>query len=172
MCGIIGFIGNEPAASIVLQGLLKLEYRGYDSAGLASINNGRLHLKKDEGRIEEINARYRLSKLPGSIAIAHTRWATHGGVNRKNAHPHSDCTGQIAVVHNGIVDNYREMRRNLESKGHVFTSETDTEVIPHLMEDYLNEGSTFERAVRMTSQQLNGSYAFIAIGRTIPWLSE
>ena len=163
MCGIIGFIGNEPAASIVLQGLLKLEYRGYDSAGLASINNGRLHLKKDEGRIEEINARYRLSKLPGSIAIAHTRWATHGGVNRKNAHPHSDCTGQIAVVHNGIVDNYREMRRNLESKGHVFTSETDTEVIPHLMEDYLNEGSTFERAVRMTSQQLNGSYAFIAI---------
>ena len=144
MCGIIGFIGNEPAASIVLQGLQKLEYRGYDSAGLATINHGKLELKKDEGRIEEIVKNHRLDKLPGNLAVAHIRWATHGSINRKNAHPHVDCTNQIAVVHNGTIDNYLEMLRNLESKGHVFISETDTEVIPHLLEDYLNEGSTFD----------------------------
>jgi glucosamine--fructose-6-phosphate aminotransferase (isomerizing) len=168
MCGIIGFVGNKPAAPIVLEGLLKLEYRGYDSAGLASIGNGRLHLKKDVGKIKEIDKRHRLAKLPGNIAIAHTRWATHGGVSQENAHPHVDGSHQIAVVHNGIVENYRELRRMLEDKGHVFASDTDTEVIPHLIEDCLQAGGTLESAVLAAAKKLEGSYAFIAISAKEP----
>jgi glucosamine--fructose-6-phosphate aminotransferase (isomerizing) len=168
MCGIIGFIGSQPAAPIVLEGLLKLEYRGYDSAGVASIGNGKLHLKKDAGRIEEIDKKHRLAKLPGNVAIAHTRWATHGGVCRENAHPHVDGANQIAVVHNGIVENYRELRRMLEGKGHVFASDTDTEVIPHLIEDCLETGGTLESAVLAASRKLEGSYAFIAISAREP----
>jgi glucosamine--fructose-6-phosphate aminotransferase (isomerizing) len=168
MCGIFGYIGNESAAPIVLQGLLKLEYLGYDSAGAASINNGKLYLKKDVGRIEEIDKRHKLTELAGNVTIGHTRWATHGGINRENAHPHVDCANQIAVVHNGIVDNYREIRQILVYKGHVFTSETDTEVIPHLIEDYLREGSTLEHAFLMTSKRLKGSYSIIAISTQEP----
>ncbi|GAH93937.1 unnamed protein product [marine sediment metagenome] len=168
MCGIIGFIGNEPAAPIVLQGLRKLEYRGYDSAGMASIKDGKLHLKKDAGKIEEVNQKHKLEQLPGNIAIGHTRWATHGGVSQKNAHPHVDCAKQIAVAHNGIVENYQELRQMLKAEGHIFTSETDTEVIPHLIEDYLKEGSTLEKAVLMATQRLKGSYAFVAISAQEP----
>lgn len=168
MCGIIGFVGNEPAAPIVLRGLYKLEYRGYDSAGMASIKDGKLHLKKDAGKIEEVNQRHKLEQLPGNIAIGHTRWATHGGVSQKNAHPHIDCAKQIAVVHNGIIENYQELRQMLKGKGHIFTSETDTEVIPHLIEDYLKEGSTLEKAVLMATQRLKGSYAFVVISTREP----
>ena len=168
MCGIIGFVGNEPAAPIVLRGLRKLEYRGYDSAGMASIKDGKLHLKKDAGKIEEVNQRHKLEQLPGNIAIGHTRWATHGGVSQKNAHPHIDCAKQIAVVHNGIIENYQELRQILKGKGHIFTSETDTEVIPHLIEDYLKEGSTLEKAVLMATQRLKGSYAFVVISTREP----
>jgi glucosamine--fructose-6-phosphate aminotransferase (isomerizing) len=168
MCGIIGFIGSQPAAPIVLEGLLKLEYRGYDSAGLASIGNGRLHLKKDAGKIGEIDKKHRLAKLPGNIAIAHTRWATHGGVCQENAHPHVDGSHQIAVVHNGIVENYRQLRRMLEDKGHVFASDTDSEVIPHLIEDCLQAGGTLESAVLAATKKLEGSYAFIAISAKEP----
>jgi glucosamine--fructose-6-phosphate aminotransferase (isomerizing) len=168
MCGIIGFVGSQPAAPIVLEGLLKLEYRGYDSAGLASIGNGKLHLKKDVGKIGEIDKRHKLAKLPGNIAIAHTRWATHGGVSQENAHPHVDGSHQIAVVHNGIVENYRELRRMLKDKGHTFTSDTDSEVIPHLIEDFLKEGGTLESAVLSATKQLEGSYAFIAISAQDP----
>ncbi|MGD9117502.1 MAG: glutamine--fructose-6-phosphate transaminase (isomerizing) [Dehalococcoidia bacterium] len=168
MCGIIGFIGSQPAAPIVIEGLLKLEYRGYDSAGLASIGNGQLHLKKDVGKIGEIDKRHKLAELPGNIAIAHTRWATHGGVCQENAHPHVDGSHQIAVVHNGIVENYRELRRMLEAKGHVFVSDTDSEVIPHLIEDCLKDGGTLESAVLTATKQLEGSYAFIAISAQEP----
>ncbi len=168
MCGIIGFVGNEPAAPIVLRGLYKLEYRGYDSAGMASIENGKLHLKKDAGRIEEVNQRHKLEQLPGNIAIGHTRWATHGGVSQKNAHPHFDCANQIAVVHNGIIENYKELRQILKDKGHIFTSETDTEVIPHLIEEYLKESNTLEKAVYKAIQCLKGSYAFVAISAQEP----
>ena len=163
MCGIIGFTGNEQAAPIVLQGLRKLEYRGYDSAGMASTLNGRLQFKKDAGRIDDIDKKHKLCELSGYTAIAHTRWATHGGVNQENAHPHVDCTKQIAVVHNGIVENYQELREILKGRGHVFTSETDTEVIPHLIEDYLKEGGTLEQAIRLASQKLKGSYALMVI---------
>jgi len=168
MCGIIGFIGNEPAAPIVLRGLRNLEYRGYDSAGMASIQDGKLWLKKDTGKIEEVNQKHKLSELPGNIAIGHTRWATHGGVSRKNAHPHSDCANRIAVVHNGIIENYEELRRILKGKGHIFTSDTDTEVLSHLIEDYLKEGRSLEKAVLMTTQRLEGSYAFIVISAKEP----
>jgi glucosamine--fructose-6-phosphate aminotransferase (isomerizing) len=168
MCGIIGFIGNQPAAPIVLEGLLKLEYRGYDSAGAASIGDGKLHLKKDVGKIGEIEKKHKLAKLPGNIAIAHTRWATHGGVCQENAHPHVDGSHRIAVVHNGIVENYRELRRMLTDKGHTFISDTDTEVIPHLIEDCLKTGGTLESAVLSASRQLEGSYAFIAISAQEP----
>ena len=163
MCGIIGFTGKEQAAPIVLQGLRKLEYRGYDSAGMVSAMNGTLYLKKDAGKIDDIDKKHRLGELPGNTAIAHTRWATHGDVTQENSHPHVDCTGRVAVVHNGIVENYRELRELLRSRGHVFTSETDTEVIPHLIEDYLREGGTLEQAIRLASQKLEGSYAFMAI---------
>jgi glucosamine--fructose-6-phosphate aminotransferase (isomerizing) len=163
MCGIIGFISNITAAPTVLEGLLKLEYRGYDSAGLASIADGRLHLKKDIGKIGEIDRKHGLGDLPGQVAIGHTRWATHGGVTQKNAHPHTDCGGQVAVVHNGIIDNYREIKKALEDEGHIFQSETDTEVIPHLIEDYLKEGKPLEQAVLLAGQRLKGSHAFIAI---------
>lgn len=168
MCGIIGFVGNEPAAPIVLRGLYKLEYRGYDSAGMASIKDGKLHLKKDAGKIEEVNQRHKLEQLPGNIAIGHTRWATHGGVSQKNAHPHLDCANQIAVVHNGIIENYKELRQILKDKGHIFTSETDTEVIPHLIEECLKESNTLEKAVYKAIQRLKGSYAFVAISAQEP----
>ncbi len=168
MCGIIGFVGNEPAAPIVLKGLYKLEYRGYDSAGMASIKDGKLHLKKDAGKIEEVNQRHKLEQLPGNIAIGHTRWATHGGVSQKNAHPHLDCANQIAVVHNGIIENYKELRQILKDKGHIFTSETDTEVIPHLIEECLKESNTLEKAVYKAIQRLKGSYAFVAISAQEP----
>lgn len=168
MCGIIGFVGNEPAAPIVLRGLYKLEYRGYDSAGMASIKDGKLHLKKDAGKIEEVNQKHKLEQLPGNIAIGHTRWATHGGVSQKNAHPHFDCANQIAVVHNGIIENYKELRQILKDKGHIFTSETDTEVIPHLIEECLKESNTLEKAVYKAIQRLKGSYAFVAISAQEP----
>ncbi|HEY32763.1 MAG TPA: glutamine--fructose-6-phosphate transaminase (isomerizing) [Dehalococcoidia bacterium] len=168
MCGIIGYTGKNRAAPIVLQGLRKLEYRGYDSAGMASALNGALYFKKAAGKIDDIDKKYELGELPGNTAIAHTRWATHGGVTQENAHPHTDCKNSIAVVHNGIVDNYQELRSALIRKGHVFDSETDTEVIPHLIEEYLKEGNTFEQATRLASQKLEGSYAFIVISLDTP----
>ncbi len=163
MCGIIGFAGNEAAAPIMFQALRNLEYRGYDSVGVAGIKDGKLELRKDVGRIDQVNQKHKLDELPGNIAIGHTRWATHGGVTRENAHPHVDCTNQIAAVHNGIIENYRELRQMLKDKGHTFVSETDTEVIPHLIEDYLKHGSPLEKAALMASQKLSGSYAFIAM---------
>jgi glucosamine--fructose-6-phosphate aminotransferase (isomerizing) len=168
MCGIIGFTGNEQAAPIVLRQLRTLEYRGYDSAGMASAVNSTLHLMKDIGRIDDIDKRHNFCNLPGNMAIAHTRWATHGGVSRENAHPHMDCTGKIAIVHNGIVENYLELRKFLKERGHIFTSETDTEVIPHLIEEYLKEGGTLEKATRLACQKLKGSYALIAISVHAP----
>jgi glucosamine--fructose-6-phosphate aminotransferase (isomerizing) len=163
MCGIVGYCAKEPAAPVVFEALKRVEYRGYDSAGMAGISNGELAVKKDAGKLDEVNLEHGLERLPGNIAIGHTRWATHGGVTRANAHPHSDCNGTIAVVHNGIIDNYAELRRKLLQDGHHFSSETDTEVIPHLLEDELKRGSSLEAAVLATAPKLEGSYAFLAI---------
>ena len=163
MCGIIGYCGKQIAAPLVLEGLKRVEYRGYDSAGIATLSDGQLFVSKDTGNIEKIESKHNLSSLPGNIAIGHTRWATHGGVTLANAHPHCDSTGTIAVVHNGIIENYQELRRRLISNGHRFVSETDSEVIPHLIEDEMQKGSSLEKAVLAVAPQLEGSYAFLAI---------
>ncbi len=132
MCGIVGYIGNRRAAQIIILGLKRLEYRGYDSFGVATLNGG-ISLSKKSGRISDTDSG--IAGLPGSIGIGHTRWATHGVPNDQNAHPHIDCTGRIAVVHNGIIDNYAELKQDLIARGHVFSSDTDTEVIAHLVEE-------------------------------------
>ncbi len=162
MCGIIGYCGRRPAVNVVLEALKSLEYRGYDSAGIASLCDGRLLIRKDAGKLDEVVRKHNISDLPGNVAIAHTRWATHGAVTRPNAHPHSDCTRRVAVVHNGIIENSQELRRELTKNGHRFESETDTEVIPHLLEDQLKDGLSLEQAVIKIAPRLDGSYAFLA----------
>jgi glucosamine--fructose-6-phosphate aminotransferase (isomerizing) len=167
MCGIIGFVGKEPAAPFLLKGLSNLEYRGYDSAGMATVSDGKIWAGKDIGGLAEVQRKHHLDQLPGKIGIGHVRWATHGGVTPANAHPHFDCKREIAVVHNGIIENYQELRHRLEPK-HRFFSETDTEVIPHLIEDYMEAGASLEEAVLQTIGQLRGSYALLAISAREP----
>ncbi|RLG05577.1 MAG: glutamine--fructose-6-phosphate aminotransferase, partial [Thaumarchaeota archaeon] len=140
-----------------------MEYRGYDSVGITTIYNSTLHTKKDKGKIDEIHRKLNFDTLPGHIGIGHTRWATHGPPSKRNAHPHVDCTEKIAVVHNGIIENFLELRKQLEERGHVFRSDTDTEVIPHLIEEYIALGYNLADAVRETLKQLKGSYAIAVV---------
>ena len=168
MCGIIGYCGKKPAVPIVLEALKRLEYRGYDSAGIASLYDGKLVIKKDAGKIDEVIQKQNLAGLPGIVAIGHTRWATHGGVSQFNAHPHSDCGSRVAVVHNGIVENNQQLRQELTTIGHKFSSETDTEVIPHLIEDELKNGCSLEQAVLNVAPKLEGSYAFLVMSLDDP----
>jgi glucosamine--fructose-6-phosphate aminotransferase (isomerizing) len=163
MCGIIGYCGKKLAVPIVLEALKRLEYRGYDSAGIASICDRKLLIQKDAGTVNEVIQKHNLADLPGNVAVGHTRWATHGAVTQFNAHPHSDCGGRIAVVHNGIIENYQQLRRELTERGHQFSSETDTEVIPHLLEDEIKNGCSLEQAVLNIAPRLNGSYAYLVI---------
>jgi len=162
MCGIIGYVGNRKASPILLESIKKLEYRGYDSIGMCTIGSN-LNILKGAGRIDDVDNRLNFTSLPGTIGISHTRWATHGGVTDYNAHPQTDCSGKIAVVHNGIIENYSELKKELIKKGHKFSSETDTEVIPHLIEDCINTGSDFREAVIKASNRLDGLFAFILI---------
>ncbi len=160
MCGIIGILyKNKHVATDLVKGLKLLEYRGYDSAGIATISNGNLLVEKDRGRIDELNIKLGFDQMSGYVGIAHTRWATHGAPDKINAHPHTDCDNRIAVVHNGIIDNYNEIKAELIRKGHVFKSLTDTEVIPHLIEDYIKNGYGFREAVLETVSRLEGAYA-------------
>jgi len=168
MCGIIGYCGKKLAVPVVLEALKRLEYRGYDSAGIASICDRKLLIRKDAGTVNEVVQKHNLADLPGNIAVGHTRWATHGAVTQFNAHPHSDCSGRIAVVHNGIIENYQQLRQELTERGHQFSSETDTEVIPHLLEDELKKGCSLEQAVLNIAPRLNGSYAFLVISLNDP----
>jgi len=168
VCGIIGYCGKKPAAPLVLQALKWLEYRGYDSAGIATLHDGRLLVKKDAGTIDQVNEKQHLDALPGTTAIGHTRWATHGAVTQANAHPHSDCRDRVSVVHNGIIENYRELRRDLAARGHHLASDTDTEVIPHLLGEELRNGASLEQAVLAVARRLEGSYAFAAISLDDP----
>jgi glucosamine--fructose-6-phosphate aminotransferase (isomerizing) len=168
MCGIIGYCGKKPAVPIALEALKRLEYRGYDSAGIASLYDGKLLIRKDAGKIDEVIQKQNLAGLPGIVAIGHTRWATHGGVTQLNAHPHSDCGGRVAVVHNGIIENNQQLRQELTNLGHKFNSETDTEIIPHLLEDELKNGCSLEQAVLNIAPRLEGSYAFLAISLDDP----
>ena len=136
MCGIFGCIVTEgTAAPLIHESLKRLEYRGYDSVGITTINNGALFTKKDQGKIDDVHRLLNLDDLPGTIGVGHTRWATHGAPLKVNAHPHADCSGRIVVVHNGIIENFSELKLELESRGHVFVSKTDTEVIAHLVEE-------------------------------------
>ena len=169
MCGIIGCIlSSGLVAPILFSGLKRLEYRGYDSAGMATIYEGKLYLKKDSGKIDDINAKLNFMDMPGSLGIAHTRWATHGAPSRENAHPHMDCGGRIAVVHNGVIENFLELKRELEDRGHRFTSRTDTEVIPHLIEEGVKSGLNLYEAVLQAVRRLRGSYAIAVISTFEP----
>ncbi len=166
MCGIIAYIGPKKASEVLLKGIKALEYRGYDSVGIATIAGNAISVKKDVGKVDEANAKLDFLTLEGNMGIAHTRWSTHGGVTKENSHPHLDCSGTIAVVHNGIVENYQQLRSELNSNGeiHKFKSETDTEAIPHLIEHFMaHEKMDFATAVRKAANQINGRSAFVAI---------
>ena len=168
MCGIIGCIlNNEKAAPVLLECVKRLEYRGYDSIGIATSGSD-IKIKKDKGKIDDVQANLGLTDLPGEMGIAHVRWATHGLPTKENAHPHTDCKNRIAVVHNGIIENYKELKSQLENEGHVFKSETDTEVIPHIIEKYMEQGNNLEDATRLAIGDLKGSYALAVISRDEP----
>ncbi len=168
MCGIVACILKDGrAAPVLLDCVRRLEYRGYDSVGIATADPS-IKIKKDRGKIDEVDSELDLADLPGSMGIAHVRWATHGLPTAENAHPHTDCTGEIAVVHNGIIENYLEVKEELESEGHVFRSETDTEVIPHLIEKYMDEGMDLEAATATALRKLKGAYAIAAISSREP----
>jgi glucosamine--fructose-6-phosphate aminotransferase (isomerizing) len=169
MCGIIGVVQERgEVASFLHQALKRLEYRGYDSVGVTTISGGRIYVKKDKGKIEEVHQRLNLDDMPGSIGIGHTRWATHGIPSMFNSHPHFDCSGNIAVVHNGVIDNFMELRKELAERGHRFESETDTEVIPHMIEDYIKDGLSLEDALRQVTKRIEGTYAVVAMSTSEP----
>ncbi len=168
MCGIIGYIGDNTAMPILLEGLKRLEYRGYDSAGVAIMENGHLTVEKTKGKISQLEGLVGQRKWKGTVGMAHTRWATHGEPNTENAHPVTDCSGDIAVVHNGIIENYSALKQHLIKEGHQFTTQTDTEVIAHLVEKFYKVSGSLEEAVRMTVSQLEGTYGLVIISKKEP----
>lgn len=169
MCGIVGYIGTKKAVPVLIKGLLSLEYRGYDSAGICVLDNDKLDVVKDKGRVKNLENNPELSRLLGNIGIAHTRWATHGIPSKENAHPHLDSTGKFAVVHNGIIENYTELKDFLTSKGYILKSETDTEVIPNLISYYYDIEKDVLKAVNLAIKSLKGSYAIEVI---TPYLKD
>jgi glucosamine--fructose-6-phosphate aminotransferase (isomerizing) len=168
MCGIVGYIGSRDAAPIVLTGLRRLEYRGYDSAGLAVIQDGQLTLRRSVGKIENLATLLAQQPAAGRVGIGHTRWATHGAVTEANTHPHTDCNDQIVVIQNGIVENFRELKEQLIAEGHHFRSQTDTEVIVHLIEKHRCESGHLPTAVRQAMRQLRGSSAVVVLSALDP----
>jgi len=169
MCGIVGYIGNREAQPLLLNGLKRLEYRGYDSSGVALIlsNKHKISVRKTPGKIKALESILQKKPLLGSIGIAHTRWATHGAPNQVNSHPHVDCKEEIAVVHNGIIENYAQLKEELIREGHRFVSQTDTEVLVHLIEKYL-VGASLEDAVRRALGKVEGSFAIGVISSREP----
>ena len=168
MCGIVGYVGPQDAAPIILAGLKRLEYRGYDSAGLAVIQDGQIALRRDVGKLDNLAHMVAENPVAGPIGIGHTRWATHGEPSTRNAHPHIGMSGNVVVVHNGIVENFRELRGELEAEGAVFQSETDTEVIVHLIERYLSTNTDLTEATRHAVKHLRGSHAIVAMSTSEP----
>lgn len=166
MCGIVGYIGPQPALPILLDGLKKLEYRGYDSAGIAVIQDGTGRLQKAVGRLSNLEAQVGENVSLGTIGIGHTRWATHGRPSDVNSHPHTDCTGKFIVIHNGIIENYVQLKEILKQHGHSFRSQTDTEVIPHLIESCYK--GDLVAAVRQVARMLRGAYALAVICQDEP----
>lgn len=167
MCGIVGCVLDKKAAPIIIDSIKKLEYRGYDSVGIATVTDS-INVKKGSGKIKEVDDEIKLKDIDGNIGIAHVRWATHGNPTKENAHPHCDCKNKISVVHNGIIENYKELRQELLNEGHVFKSETDTEVIPHLIEKYMDEGLDLLKSVQRTVKRLIGSYALAVLSSDEP----
>ncbi|MEJ2733946.1 MAG: glutamine--fructose-6-phosphate transaminase (isomerizing) [Anaerolineae bacterium] len=168
MCGIVGYVGSRAATPIILEGLKCLEYRGYDSSGIAVIDHGGIEMRRAVGKLPELALLLDRRPLTGNIGIGHTRWATHGKPSERNAHPHLDCTGDVVVIHNGIVENFAELRRELSAAGHSFESETDTETIPHLIEEYQRLGANLERASCLALQRLEGAHAIVVMSRCEP----
>ena len=169
MCGIVGYVGNKQVVPLIIDGLRKLEYRGYDSAGIAVVNEDHdLQIRRAEGKLRNLEEAIRLSPLDGTYGIGHTRWATHGRPTEENAHPHRDCTGRVVVVHNGIIENYLQLKNQLSKSDHQFVTETDTEIIAHLIEEYLKKDAKFEDAVRSATRDLRGIFALSIINADEP----
>jgi glucosamine--fructose-6-phosphate aminotransferase (isomerizing) len=161
MCGIVGYIGPQDATRVIMEGLRRLEYRGYDSAGIALVNDGKIQIRRRAGKLGNLAEHLRESPLSGCMGIGHTRWATHGRPTEENAHPHRDCTGSLVVIHNGIIENYLPLKRRLQGEGHTFVTETDTEVISHLVESRYQ--GDLEAAVRTALAEVHGAYALVII---------
>lgn len=159
MCGIVGYVGSQNAVPVLISGLQSLEYRGYDSAGVAVLNGDKIGIRKTKGKVDNLRNLLLTEPVAGNIGIGHTRWATHGAPSDMNAHPHFSNDDKIAVVHNGIIENYQELKKELEAKGYVFYSETDTETVAHLIDDYYKQGNDLLEAVRKTLERIEGSYA-------------
>src|ERR1700758_4309716 len=174
MCGIVGYVGKKSVVPVIIDGLRRLEYRGDDSAGISVSGNGNgLEIRRAEGKLRNLEEAIRQKPLHGTYGIGHTRWATHGRPTEENAHPHRDCTGKIVVVHNGIVENYLSLKKKLAEEGHKFTTETDTEIIAHMVEKYFQKAGnghrpTLEEAVRKTVKQLTGVFALAVISADEP----
>src|SRR4051794_5556495 len=168
MCGIIGYVGTRDVVPVLIGGLEKLEYRGYDSAGIAVINGSGVEVIRAEGKLGNLEAKLSEKPLTGSFGMGHTRWATHGKPNENNAHPHRDCTGKVVVIHNGIIENFLPLKQRLQAAGHEFKTETDTEVVAHLIEENLKDGTKFVDAVKKTLKELEGHFALVMIDGTEP----
>lgn len=168
MCGIVGYIGTQKAVPILLDGLTKLEYRGYDSAGISTIENSKITITKDKGRVKNLSELLKNSNSTSTIGIAHTRWATHGKPSKTNSHPHTDNTNKFSVVHNGIIENYTDIKKFLMDNGYKFISETDTEVIPNLISYYYASGNDFLKSVNLACNDLEGSYAIEVLCEDFP----
>jgi len=168
MCGIIGYVGARDVVPVLIGGLRKLEYRGYDSAGVAVVNGTGVDIVRAEGKLANLESKLAEKPLKGSFGMGHTRWATHGKPNENNAHPHRDCTGKIVVIHNGIIENFLPLKQRLQKAGHQFKTETDTEVVAHLIEENMKGGTKFVPAVRKTFKELEGHYALVMINGDEP----
>jgi len=163
MCSIIGYLGDSPAAPILVKGLKRMEYRGYDSVGVATFSGNQILVRKGVGKVMEVNNTVKLDMLSGKVGIGHTRWATHGIVTEVNAHPHPSSSGKIAIVHNGIIDNYAELKKDLQEKGYNFKSETDSEAIANLLQYNLDQTKDIKKSMMQTALELKGNYAFVAV---------
>jgi glucosamine--fructose-6-phosphate aminotransferase (isomerizing) len=169
MCGIVGYVGNKQVVPLIIDGLRKLEYRGYDSAGIAVVDERhQLKIRRAEGKLRNLEEVLRHQPLDGTYGVGHTRWATHGRPTEENAHPHRDCTGRVVVVHNGIIENYLDLKADLRQKDHNFVTETDTEIVAHLIEEHLKHGNNFEQAVRQTVGELRGIFALSMLSADEP----
>ncbi len=168
MCGIIGYLGQKEVVPILIDGLRRLEYRGYDSAGVAVVRNGQIERRRSAGKLVNLEQAIDIQPLEGIYGVGHTRWATHGRPTEENAHPHQDCTGKIVVVHNGIIENYLDLKHELQKLGHKFVTETDTEIIAHLIEQEMGSDHNLEDAARRALLHMRGLFAFVAISAEDP----